>query len=359
MKETLLRIGHNRWVRLAALTASVVGVGLALWLAPNWNGVGSNFQDVHWEWVAVAIAFNFVSIIARTVAWKLVIDQALPPPGPRYRYVFSAFSVGMLGNAALPGRIGELARVGVLNRHMKRRRGVWATLVGTVVAHRIFDLIPIGLLILYVLVTAKIPAWAYSSLVAVVSIGAALFIFALFSARSAGRTRLEGMGSVKRVIAMAREGLAVMHRPWAAAGAIFFQALGWVCQLLAVFTAMRAFDIHEGVPAAALVLLVMNVATIIPLWPGNVGAVQVAIAIPLQSYGVAYANGVAFGFGLQAIEASVGIGLGLFFLAHEGLSFATLRRMPLATDAEASRDDETDESSPQSEKQRARARVPG
>ena len=53
---------------------------------------------------------------------------------------------------------------------------------------------------------------------------------------------------------------------------------------------MRAFDIHEGVPAAALVLLLMNVATIIPLWPGNVGLVQVAIAMPLVSYGVAYAT---------------------------------------------------------------------
>lgn len=362
MKDTLLRIGHNRWVRLGALIASVVGVGLALWLAPDWNGVGSAFQDVEWAWVAVAIAFNLASIVARTSAWKLVIDQALPPPSPRYRYVFSAFSVGMLGNAALPGRIGEVARVGVLNRHMRRRRGMWATLVGTVVAHRIFDLVPIGLLILYVLATAKIPAWAYSSLVAVVSIGAALFIFALFSARSAGRTRLEGMGSVRRVIAMAREGLAVMHRPWPAAGAIFFQMLGWVCQLAAVFTAMRAFGIHEGVPAAALVLLVMNVATIIPLWPGNVGAVQVAIAIPLVSYGVAYSDGIAFGFGLQAIEASVGIGLGLFFLAHEGLSFATLRRMPMTTDAERSEAEEEDEESPDSPatgETRARARVSG
>ena len=47
---------------------------------------------------------------------------------------------------------------------------MWATLAGTVVAHRIFDLIPICLLVLYVLVTAKIPAWAYSIIVAVVSV---------------------------------------------------------------------------------------------------------------------------------------------------------------------------------------------
>ena len=62
---------------------------------------------------------------------------------------------------------------------MNRRRGVWATLAGTVVAHRIFDLVPIVLLVLYVLVTAKIPAWAYSIIVAVVSVGATLFVLAV------------------------------------------------------------------------------------------------------------------------------------------------------------------------------------
>src|SRR4029453_3500455 len=66
-----------------------------------------------------------------------------------------------------------------------------------------------------------------------------------------------------------------------------------------------------------------------PLWPGNIGLVQAAVALPLfQYYGVAKANGIAFGFGLQAIEASVGVGVGLIFLAREGLSFAMLRVMP-------------------------------
>jgi uncharacterized protein (TIRG00374 family) len=305
----------------------------------------------------VAVAINFASIISRAIAWDLVIGQAMAKP-PGLRHVFSAFSVGMLANAALPGRIGELARVGVLTRHTSRRRGVWATLAGTVVAHRIFDLFPIVLLVLYVLVTAKIPAWAYSIIVAVVCVGATLFVLAVLSARSSGgHARLDGVGAVRRAMHMAREGLAVMHRPLAAVGAICFQTLGWVCQLFAVFTAMRAFDIHEGVPAAALVLLVMNVATVIPLWPGNVGAVQVAIAVPLVSYGVAYADGIAFGFGLQAIEASVGIGLGLIFLAHEGLSFATLRRMPAATDPEFGTEELEEQPAP--EAARARARVPG
>ena len=97
---------------------------------------------------------------------------------------------------------------------------------------------------------------------------------------------------------------------------------------------MRAFDIHAPLPAAGVVLLLMNVVTIFPFWPGNVGLVQVAIASALVGYGVPYAVGVAYGFGLQAIEASVGIGVGLLSSRARDLSVAMLRVMPGADRAE-------------------------
>jgi hypothetical protein len=121
---------------------------------------------------------------------------------------------------------------------------------------------------------------------------------------------------------------------------------------------MRAFDIHAPLPAAGVVLLLMNVATVFPLWPGNVGLTQIAIATPLRSsYGIPYAQGVAFGFGLQAIEASVGIGVGLLFLAREGLSFAMLQVMPSADQAEMSVEADEQEEEPDAEIERTR--VPG
>ena len=121
---------------------------------------------------------------------------------------------------------------------------------------------------------------------------------------------------------------------------------------------MRAFDIHAPLAAAAVVLLLMNVATVFPLWPGNVGLTQIAIATPLRSsYGVAYAHGVAYGFGLQAIEASVGIGVGLLFLAREGLSFAMLQVMPSADQAEMR--DRADDTEEERDAETERAGVPG
>src|SRR5207253_2061606 len=268
------------------------------------------------------------------LAWTTVIHSAMEPPRPRVPLVFSAFGVGLFANAVLPGRIGELARVAVLTRKSPGRKGAWATLVGTVFAHRVFDIVPVLLLILYVVLTASIPTSARASLLGVIAVGVGLFAFAFVTARRPTRIALEGLGPVRRLLAMGRAGLGVMRSPVGTAGAVFFQICGWTCQIFAVYTAMRAFDIHAPLPAAGVVLLLMNVVTIFPFWPGNVGLVQVAIASALVGYGVSYSVGVAYGFGLQAIEASVGIGVGLLFIAREGLSFAMLRVMPAANRAE-------------------------
>jgi uncharacterized membrane protein YbhN (UPF0104 family) len=342
---------RNPWLRLALVLVGLGGVTALLWFhGPDWHTVGDAFTAVRWAWVAVAIGFNLLSVVSRAFAWTQVIDAAIPKPWPRFRSIFSAFSVGLMANATLPGRIGELARVAVLVRRLPRRRGLWVTLVGTVFAHRVFDIVPVVLLIVYVLVTARIPAWATTSLIVFVAAGVGLFAFAFASAKL-HHGSVDGLGAFRRVVAMARQGLGVMRIGPRAALAILFQCIGWLCQVFAVYTAMRAFDIHSPLPAAGLVLVLMNVATIFPLWPGNVGLVQIAIATPLTQYGVAYARGVAYGFGLQAIEASVGVGIGLIFLAREGLSFAMLRVMPGAEQADRASSEEVDE--PQ------RARVPG
>jgi uncharacterized protein (TIRG00374 family) len=350
-----VRFLRSAWVRAALVLAAAAGVVAALWWrGPAWSGVADAFSAVQWPWVAAAVGLNLLSVLVRALAWRTVIVNAFEKPHPSFLLVFSAFSVGLFANAILPGRIGELARVAVLNRRM-RQAGAWARLLGTVFAHRIFDLVAVIVLVIYVTLTAHIPSWATTSLIAVVVVGVVLFTLAVLGARNDRYAGIEdGLGAVRKVIRLARYGLGVMRRPASAALALLFQLLGWTCQLLAVYTAMRAFGIREALPAAGLVLVLMNVATIFPLWPGNIGLVQAAVALPLFTYyGVDKARGIAFGFGLQAIEASVGISVGLIFLAREGLSIAMLRVMPDVAQAE------TPEEEPVPDAERPRERVSG
>jgi glycosyltransferase 2 family protein len=350
------RIAQSRWFRLVIVLLAAGGVAVLLWQrGPAWGAVGNAFSSVEWRWVAAAVGLNLLSVVVRAVAWRTVIRQAMPAPHPSFMLVFSAFSVGLFANAVLPGRIGELARVAVLTRRLPEHEGAWPTLIGTVFAHRVFDLLASTLLIVFVVSTAHIPDWAVTSLIAVVIAAVALLSFAILTARRHQLSELGGLPAFRRLLRSIRYGLGVMREPRAATLAAFFQVLGWTCQLFAVWTSMRAFHIHKPLPAAGLVLVLVNVATIFPLWPGNVGLVQAAIAIPLnQYYNVARATGIAFGFGLQAIEASVGVGVGLLFLAREGLSFAMLRVMPDAAQAEVPEEEEA-----ANRRARESARAPG
>ena len=326
-------------LRGAVAVATFVAVGtLFWWRGPDWSRVGDAFQLVSWNWIALALALNLLSVVIRAWAWRTVIRQALPrrlwPPFPR---VFSAFSIGLLGNAVLPGRIGELARVAVLARDMPRGAGATGRLLGSVFAHRLFDVIPALILTVYVLATAKIPRWAITSLEIAIVVGIGLFLATMLVAGQEQRPLPESARAFRKLLAMARLGLNVMREPPAAIAAALLQSAAWLVQLFAVWATMFAFGIDEHMPAAGLVLLLMNVAMIFPLWPGNVGLLQAVVALPLVSYGVAYSTGIAFALGLQVLEMSVGVGLGLLFLTREGLSLATLRGMP--ADGPASEED--------------------
>jgi len=342
----------SRWLMVSAFVLFFgVSIALVVWHGPDWKAVHDAFTAVSWPWVAVAIGLNLLSVVTRSISWNTCIEQSLEKPHPKYSLVFSAFCVGLFANAVLPGRVGEIARAAVLRRRLPGRPGTTATLIGSVFAHRMFDLFPTVTLVVWVLLAAEIPPWAYLTIGLAIGLGLILFVTAILLARRQHR-ELESVGTARLLLARARQGLAIMRSPVPAMKATAFQFAGWFCQLLAVWSAMKAFQIDEPLAAAGLVLVLMNVATIVPLWPGNVGLVQVAVATPLVHYGIAYAHGIAFGIGLQAIEASVGIGIGLVFLAREGLSFATLRHME-------ERDDDSLEDVTPVEHEPARSRVAG
>jgi uncharacterized membrane protein YbhN (UPF0104 family) len=348
-----VNLRDKRWRLLLVLPVLAAAISLVVWRGPDWHLVHDAFTVVRWEWVVAAIGFNLLSVLARAFAWDTAIRQSLDPPRPRFPLVFSAFSVGLFANAVLPGRVGELARVAVLRRRLPGRKGTTATLIGSVFAHRMFDVFPSVVLVIWVLFTAKLPGWALTSIGVALTLGVVLFLAAVAVARRHQNEAFDGLGPVRSLLLRARQGLAVMRAPVPALIAASFQFAGWTCQLFAVWCAMHAFHIYLHLAAAGLVLVLMNIATIFPLWPGNFGLVQIAIALPLTNYGVDYARGVAFGIGLQAIEASVGVGVGLIFLAREGLSYAMLKQIEQAEPTSTA--DEAREPEPE----RARAGLSG
>ena len=90
-----------------------------------------------------------------------------------------------------PDGSARLARVAVLARDMPRGTGATGRLLGSVFAHRLFDLFPALILTGFVLATAKIPRWAITSLEIAIVAGIAIFLATRCSSpgSSSGRCR--------------------------------------------------------------------------------------------------------------------------------------------------------------------------
>ena len=187
-----MRLWRNPWLQAARPPGpAALAFVVIWWRGPDWGEVWEAFRFVAWSWIVLAFVLNVVSTLFRALSWRLTIGQALPEQHqPRLVHVLSAFGVGLFANAVVPGRLGELARVATLRRHLPDApAGTSATLVGTVFAHRLFDLVPATILVVWVLLTAEVPHWAIVALLIVAAVGFALFTIAWFGARRHHRRR--------------------------------------------------------------------------------------------------------------------------------------------------------------------------
>ena len=88
-----------------------------------------------------------------------------------------------------------------------------------------------------------------------------------------------------------------------------------------IWAALEAFGIHVGLAGAGLVFVSSTIVQVFPFWPGNLGIFQLGVAAPLvNAYAISTTSAVAFSVGLRLVEGLLGVGLGLVFLAREGLS---------------------------------------
>jgi phosphatidylinositol alpha-mannosyltransferase len=84
-------------------------------------------------------------------------------------------------------------------------------------------------------------------------------------------------------------------------------------------------DETAGLGAAAAVLFAVNVTAVLPATPSNVGIFQAACVAVLAAYGVGYADALAYGIILQAVEIATAIVMGAPALLKEGLSWRDVR----------------------------------
>ncbi len=321
------------WFRGAAspLAASaVVAAALLWWRGPDWDSVYHAFDFVIWRWIVLAVLINFVSRCSARALVAADVGQALPPePQPQLATCSrrSASACSRTPSSRAGGRArarGDVSAATCPMHPAARARPSSARC-----SHIVSSIwCPVTILVVWVLAHGEDAA--------------------LGGRRDHDRRprRLRAVrGRMARRApspATARErghGLAApapRHGPPGplraegarpAAAAILLQPIGWLLQLLAVYDGDAGVRHRRTAAGGRSRARAHEHRDVFPLWPGNVGLLQAAVALPLRDYGVPYATGFAFGLVLQAVEMSVGVGLGLIVPRPRGLSFAMLRRM--------------------------------
>jgi phosphatidylinositol alpha-mannosyltransferase len=288
-------------------------------------------------WLVLALVLMMLSLVLRAVSWHQTLRAALPSTAIRWMPVLRSTMIGVMTSAVFPGRLGEPARIVVLSRRLEgSTRRLLAVVTGTVFSQTLINVLALTILAAVTFVSVPLLHGHAAALVAVASVPLAVCALVLAGPpllRLAARTRSlrvrAAAFALARMLALARNGLAVFAKPRHGFAAVSAQLLAWALQWTSCYVILLALGLQRqaqpAAAAAAAVLLAVNVSAVLPVTPSNVGVFQAACLVVLAAFGVGGGQALAYGIILQAVEVVTALTLGLPALLGEGMSFQEIR----------------------------------
>jgi phosphatidylinositol alpha-mannosyltransferase len=328
------RWGGRRW--LAWLVPLVLSAALVALAATKVDiaAVGDALASVAAGWTAVAFLLMVSSFMARGESWFAAVRAAAPGAAVGRGVVRRGLFIGMATSTVAPARLGEGARAWVVARRIGRSRESFALVVGTVLSQTLVNVAALGILTAIALGGAHLAHTRGGSIAAALAVPLLLVGLLVAAPRALRRAQRSSHPRVARAGAWLlarlmelRQGFSMLRRRHTALHTIGVQLVAWSLQLATCYAVMLALHLRHGVgvPAAAAVLVAVNLTAIVPTTPANVGVFQATCIAVLARFGVAASRGLAYGIVLQAIEVVTALGLGLPALLREGLSWSELR----------------------------------
>ena len=277
-------------------------------------------KDVNYGIIALSLPFGLFGHIMRAYRWRLLIY----PLG--YRPKISNLIYSFLGNygvnLAFP-RLGEVWRCTMVNRYEKVP---FAALIGTMITDRLFDFVPVGLILVaafflnvryfetffaqnpvifdnfYAIVSS---VWMYVGIVVVVII--IWFFFTFFKEQAIIR-------KTKAALLNIWEGIRSISRMKDKWMFIFYTVLIWSGYFLYFYICFFAFPFTQnlGLNRGLIAFGLSSIAVTIPI-QGSIGTWHFVVIAVLAGFGLSKVDAAAFAFCVHTIQALIFTALfGLF-----------------------------------------------
>jgi phosphatidyl-myo-inositol alpha-mannosyltransferase len=274
------------------------------------------------------------AMFLRALSWHAILGAAPTWRRAKRRDAMQGTFIGVIMSATLPARLGEPSRALILARRLGRARETLPVVLGTIVSQTLLNLLALAILGGVTLSTVNhldrhdrpLLLIALAPLLALIARALAPIL-----AEPAARSRRLHvlLAALRRTLARLRDGLRVFAQPRHAARATAAQLAAWTLQWLSCWLLLTALGLDprgSSLAAAAAVLFAVNVTSLVPATPANVGVFQAAcVAVLAGAYHVSTPDAIAYGIVLQAVELATALIMGLPALVNEGLSWREVR----------------------------------
>lgn len=297
----------------------------------------AEIRNIHPLWIIPFALANLVAVYLRAIRLRYILWGLKNIP---IHTLFSAISIGNMGNMIFPMRLGELMQVYQIAQKEKLSKSAVFT---TLMVEKVFDIISILTMFALTLLIADPPvasidrlaiikrAGIILSLVTGVSI-TFLYLTLRFEDGTGVGTRLffhllpqKVAERVSVAFTSFRSGLRVFSKGHHMAGAIYSSVVLYITIAVGYSFALPIFGLPYSVEVGTMITVCLSLGIIVPSSPGFVGPYHAAIVIALGLYRVD--TGVALGVAimLHFVIFLLSVGMGIVFIRHEQISYTKLR----------------------------------
>jgi len=302
---------------------------------------GIHLQDVFRDLKNIQLSYviYFVLLVLlmqflRSYRWGVILQ---PMEKIDQISLFSVTSVGFLAIAAIPARLGELARPYLISQRSSIKM---SSALGTILVERVLDGFSVLSISVIVLFVADLPS-RYQSLMIKSSIiffllALAMFCFIVFLIlrRTAALklinrilSKLPGKfaNKVDEVIHHFIDGFQIVTNIKFLLYLFFLSALVWFVDVMAIYMLMKAFGFTLPVIASFVVMIILIVGIAIPAGPGYIGNWHYACVLALSIFGLAKAEALSFAVVYHFLSMAIVIILGVAFLPFNKFSISDMK----------------------------------